>query len=105
MPNTARTANAKAAASSYAPKPNGSAVTYGLIAVSLLGAGLVFFAAFYGIDLVIYPAAIFLSAIAAFATGVVVRHVRQRRHSVAFANEYALRTPPPAQPEVHRGKR
>ena len=78
-----------AAASEYAPKPNGSAWTYGVIGAILLSVVLVFVAAFYGIDLARYPLFLAGGLAAAFACGVVLRRKHNRRHNEAFAAEYA----------------
>ena len=78
-----------AAASEYAPKPNGSAWTFGVIGAMLLGVVLVFIAAFYTIDLTRYPLLIAGGLTVAFACGVVVRRTLNRRHNEAFAAEHA----------------
>ncbi len=62
MPDQIRRANAKAAASKYAPKPDGSAITYGLIAVSVLAVALIFYGVFYSVDMLSQPVALFLAA-------------------------------------------
>lgn len=95
MPNTIRTANAKAAASAYAPAPNGSSLTYGFIAVSLLVLSLAIFSAFYSVDLLVYPLLIGLGIIVAFAGGIGLRRFRRRRHKAAVAAEYASRAQAP----------
>ena len=96
MPNTIRTADAKAAASAYAPSPGGSSLTYGFIAVSLLVLGLTIFSAFYSVDLLVYPAVLSAAVLVAFVGGMVLRRFRRRRHKQAFAAEYASRTAPVA---------
>lgn len=93
MPDQIRRANAKAAASKYAPKPDGSAITYGLIAVSVLAVALIFYGVFYSVDMLSQPVALFLAVIASFITGVGVRLWMKRRHRAAYEAEYALRQP------------
>lgn len=91
MPEKARQANARAAAAQYAPKPDGSTLTYGLIAVSVLGVALAIFGQFYDVDMLSEPVALVLAGIAAFALGAGIRLRLQQRHTAAYHAEYALR--------------
>lgn len=91
MPERVRQANAKAAASKYAPEPDGSTVTYGLIAVSVLAVALAAYGQFYDVDMLAEPVALVLAGIAAFALGAGIRLRLQQRHTAAYRAEYALR--------------
>ena len=51
MKNKHRAASAKAAASTYAPMPSGSLLTFGFIGASVALVGLFLFANFYSLDL------------------------------------------------------
>ena len=83
------------AASSYAPKPNGSIVVYGLIASVLFGVAIVLLGGFYGFDVTSYPVLGALGLAAAFALGVWFRIGRKRRHKEALAIEHARLGPGP----------
>lgn len=93
MRNKARTANAMAAAQSYAPRPSGSAVTYGLIAASLVLVAAFIAGAFFGVDILRNWSMLATMAAGAFAAGVVLRLWRQREHVDAVDSEYVKRTP------------
>lgn len=93
MNNPTRTANAKAAVRSYAPKPNGTALTYGLIAAALTTAAAIIAGAYFRTDVVGSPVGLAVIATLAFASGVVFRFWRQRRYVAAFRAEYVKRTP------------
>jgi len=87
-----RQANARAAATKYAPRPDGSTLTYGLIAVSLLALGLALYGGFYAVDMFNQPIPLVLAGgLGAFGFGAALRFRRQRRHTVAYEAEYALR--------------
>lgn len=85
----ARRKLAFATASAYAPKPNGSYLTYGLIGVTMLALSLIFFAMFYGIDLTAYPVLIALALSFAFLLSLLFRRRRKRLHQDAVAVEHA----------------
>lgn len=91
MPEKVRQANARAAASKYAPKPDGSTLTYGLIAVSVLAVALAVYGQFYDVDMLSEPVALVLAGIASFALGAGIRLRLQQRHTAAYHAEYALR--------------
>lgn len=91
MPEKVRQANARAAAAKYAPGPNGSTLTYGLIAVSILAVALAIYGGFCEVDMLSQPLALALAGIASFCVGVAFRLRRQRRHAKAYEAEYAVR--------------
>jgi hypothetical protein len=91
VPDKLRKANARAAATRYAPKPDGSTLTYGLIAVSLLALGLALFAGFYRVDMLAQPIPLVLAGLGAFLVGAAFRLRLKRRHTAAYEAEYALR--------------
>lgn len=91
MPEQLREANARAAATRYAPRPDGSTLTYGLIAVSLLALALALYGAFYQVDMLAQPVPLVLAGLGAFCVGAAFRLRLQRRHAAAYAAEYALR--------------
>ncbi len=93
MTNPTRIANARAAARSYAPKPNGTALTYGLIAAALTTAAAIIAGAYFRTDVVGRPVGLAVVATLAFASGAVFRFWRQRRSVGAFQAEYVKRTP------------
>lgn len=93
MTNPTRIANARAAARSYAPKPNGTALTYGLIAAALTTAAAIIAGAYFRTDVVGRPVSLAVVATLAFASGAVFRFWRQRRYVGAFRAEYVKRTP------------
>lgn len=95
MPNRIRSANARAAAQSYAPTPNGSTITYGLIAAALLLVGAFIAGAFFGADILSNPLLLAGMTIIAFFAGVVLRLWRQWEHARAFEVEYSNRSPEP----------
>ena len=80
---------ALAAASRYAPKPNGSALTYGIVGAIVFGAAAAFVGWFYGIDLSRHLALSTGGLVIAFISGVVFRKSRNRRRHEAFATEHA----------------
>ncbi|WP_055045809.1 hypothetical protein [Devosia sp. A16] len=93
MTTPTRIANARAAARSYAPKPNGTALTYGLIAAALTTAAAIIADAYFRTDVVGRPVGLAVIATLAFASGAVFRFWRQRRYVGAFRAEYVKRTP------------
>jgi hypothetical protein len=87
----ARQANATAAAQSYAPKPNGSAFTYGMMAASLLLVVAFLAGAFFRVDVTSNGWALAGLAVVAFAAGGALRIWRRSEHSRAVAREFAIR--------------
>lgn len=107
VPRAARVANARAAAQSYAPTPNGSIITYGLIAAALVLVAAIIGSAFYGVDALTSMWPIGLLALAAFSAGATLQVWRRNTHDRAFRAEYDARSPIPAplgneQPPDHR---
>lgn len=98
MPKAARVANARAAAQSYAPTPNGSAITYGFIAAALVFVAAVIAGAFYRVDVLSGPWPIGLLTLAAFVAGAALRMWRRHAHDRAFSAEYEARGPKAAPP-------
>lgn len=95
MPEKARRADARTAAAKYAPRPDGSMLTYGAIAVSVLAMALVAVSGFYQIDMLSQPLLLGLAGIVAFIGGCAVRIWMKRRHTAAFEAEYARREEAP----------
>jgi len=93
MPHKLRRANATAAAQAYAPKPNGSAVTYGLVAAALLLVATFFAGAFFRTDMTSTPLALLGLTVFAFVAGAVLRIWRQMEHIRAAGREYEKREP------------
>lgn len=89
----ARHTNATAAAQSYAPKPNGSVLTYGLIAASLLVVAALLAGGYFGVDVTSNGWVLAVLAALAFSGGAILRFWRQHEHSRALARELAMRTP------------
>jgi hypothetical protein len=96
----ARHTNATAAAQSYAPKPNGSALTYGLIAALLLVVAALLAGGYFGVDVTSNGWVLAALAALAFSGGAILRFWRQHEHSRAVARELAMRAPdsPPTGP-------
>lgn len=93
MPDKLRQANARAAATRYAPRPDGSTLTYGLIAVSLLALALALYGGFYHVDMLVAPVPLVLAGLGAFCFGAAFRLQLKRRHTAAYDAEYAVRQP------------
>lgn len=75
------------AASTYAPAPVGSALTYGLISVCLFAVALWGLGKFYSIDLLPYAAPLAVSALLPFVFGLWLRRRRKRHHIRAHSVE------------------
>lgn len=97
MPDKLRQANARAAATRYAPKPDGSTLTYGLIGVSLLALALALYGGFYHVDMLVAPIPLVLAGLGAFCFGAAFRFRLKRRHTAAYDAEYAVRQPAPTE--------
>lgn len=91
MTDKLRRANAKAAASRYAPPPDGSYVTYGFIAAASVAVGVMLVGGFFGVDMLSHPTGLFWAALAAFGAGVVGRTWQKRRFALAFQRELSQR--------------
>lgn len=83
-----REANARVAANSYAPKPVGSSLLYGLIAVTLVGLAMIIFSIFYGANITAFPVIIGIILACAFTAGVMLRRRRRHLHGLAYTHEY-----------------
>jgi hypothetical protein len=81
------------AASAYAPAPEGSAITYGLIGMALFAMTAWGVAEFYSLHLWPYAGALGVSALGSFVIGVWVRTRRRSRHDDAYRAEFAQRKP------------
>ncbi len=97
MVDVHRKAKARVAAEEYAPKPEGSSLTYGLIGVALFGLALIGFEMFYNANIFAYPLLIVLLLLMVFLGSVVLRKRRKRLHTAAYKEEYSRQdnTPPP----------
>lgn len=93
MPNVSRTRKAEEAAASYAPSPNGSALTYGLIAASLVFIGALVVGAFYAVDIIANPWPLVGTTGVVFLLGAAVRIWKRRVNRKAVATEYASSEP------------
>jgi hypothetical protein len=91
LPEHHRRANAIAAASTYAPRPEGSSFTYGLIAMVLAILALVIFGMFYGLEVLANPVMVGLGMAAFFVFGVLLRKRRKRLYTQAFERELRIR--------------
>jgi Flp pilus assembly protein TadB len=74
-----RRAQATAAANKYTPHPEGNALTYGVVAVTLV----------YSLRVLAYPMVLGVALVPVFALGVLVRHRRRRQHINAVDQEVA----------------
>jgi hypothetical protein len=88
MPVSPRLARAVAAATKYAPKPQGSSLLYGLIAVAVLAIAMTAAGRFYAIDFLSFPVSVAIGGAAAFVFGVLLRGRRARAHRAAVDDEY-----------------
>ncbi len=84
-----RRAKATAAANKYARRPEGSAFTYGLVAVSLTLLMIVIFGMFYSLKVLSYPVALGSSLVPVFVMGILLQRCRRRLHNDAFDREFA----------------
>jgi hypothetical protein len=80
-------------AEAYAPRPQSSLLTYGIVGVLLAGLALIAFARFYDVILLAYSAWIAAGLPLAFAASIVLRMVRSRRHATAYREEYERARP------------
>lgn len=88
MADKQRETQARAAANNYAPKPVGSSLLYGLIAVTLVGLAMIIFSIFYGANIAAFPVVIGIILAAAFIAGVILRRRRRHIHGLAYTREY-----------------
>lgn len=85
-----RRAEATAAASVYAPRPEGSSFTYGLIAVVLAILALVIFGMFYRVEVLASPVLLGLGLCIFFGFGIFLRKRRKRLHNQAYERELRI---------------
>lgn len=88
LPDEHRKAKARSAAHKYAPKPEGSSLTYGVVGVVLALLAIVVFGIFYGVDVLSNPIIIGVILVVVFAFSVLLRKRRRRVHGEAYRQEY-----------------
>lgn len=81
-----------AAANKYAPRPEGSAFTYGLVAIMLAFLMLVIFGMFYDVEVLAHPVAIIASLVPIFLLGILLWRRRRRLHRDALDHELSDRS-------------
>lgn len=91
MTEELRRKNARAAASRYAPPPDGTYLTYGFVAAAIAGVAVLFVGVFFGVDMLNQPLTLLGCAAAAFAAGMAGRNVQRRRFALAYGRELAKR--------------
>ena len=91
MTEELRRTNARAAASRYAPPPDGSHLTYGSVAAAAAGVAVFFVGLFFGVDMLTQPLTLLGYAVAAFAAGMAGHHWQSRRFARAYVRELAER--------------
>lgn len=87
MAISGRLKKAVSAAAAYAPKPQASALLYGVIAVAILGIVLTVIGRFYSVNFMSFPISIAIGGTAAFVFGVFLRRKRARAHLAAVDDE------------------
>lgn len=87
MPEHHKRTLAIAAANKYAPRPQGSAFTYGLVAIILAFLMLVIFGMFYDVEVLAHPVAIGAGFVPVFLLGVLLWRRRRRLHHNALNHE------------------
>lgn len=87
MSTSERLAKAVTAAGVYAPKPQASALLYGVIAVAILGIGLTVIGRFYSVNFLSFPISLAIGGAAAFAFGGLLRRKRAKKHRTAVNDE------------------
>jgi len=75
------------AASDYAPAPEASALTYGLISIALFSVGIWGAGRFYDVSLSPYSSLLLAGSAIAFCVGIWLRKKRKRRHVDAYESE------------------
>lgn len=88
MKNKFLSDRAKAVAEVYAPRPQSSAVIYGVVATSLASVALVLFCRFYDLDAVAYPLWIGGAGVLIFLASMILQLHLVRRHRTAHRVEY-----------------
>lgn len=88
MKNCMQRRKAQTLAEVYAPRPQSSAVMYGIVATSLSAVGLVMFSKFYSMQPFAHPLWIAVAAVLIFLSSIVVQMGLVRRYTTAQQNEY-----------------
>lgn len=88
MKNQRQKERARTLAEIYAPRPQSSAMMYGIVATSLASVALVIFSRFYGLDAFAHLRWIIVAAVMIFFTSMVMQLHMARRHATAHQSEY-----------------
>ena len=88
LPEHHRRTKAIVAANKYAPRPEASGFTYGMIAVVLAVLIIVIFGMFYSLEVLAHPVALGASLMPVFLLGVLLRRRRRRLHGEAVDHEF-----------------
>lgn len=88
MKNKLQNERARMLAGVYAPRPESSALMYGLIATSVAGLALFAFSRFYGLDALAHPLWIAVAAVLIFIVSMTLQFHLVRRHNAAHRAEY-----------------
>lgn len=83
-----RKAKAKSAAQKYAPRPEGSPLTYGFVGVAVAFLAIVAFGLFYDAKVLSSPVLIGGILVLVFLFSVILRKQRRRRHAEAYEQEF-----------------
>lgn len=87
LPGEHRKSKARKAAHAYAPKPEGSSLTYGVVAAVTTLLAIICFGMFYRADVLSSPVTIGAVLAVVFVMGMVLRRRRKRLHSEAYEQE------------------
>lgn len=88
LPEHERRAAAIAAANKYARRPEGSGLTYGFVAATMMLMTIIIFGMFYGLSPLEHPVVVGMMMALAFVGGVFLRKRRRRIHNKAFNHEF-----------------
>jgi len=78
---------ARFAAAGYAPAPEASALTYGMIGMALFSVGMWGAGRFYDVPLIPHLSLIVVGSLIAFPVGIWLQKKRKRRHADAYQVE------------------
>ena len=78
---------ARFAAAGYAPAPEASALTYGMIGMALFSVGMWGAGRFYDVPLIPHLSLIVVGSLIAFPVGIWLQKKRKRRHADAYQAE------------------
>ncbi|RYE31598.1 MAG: hypothetical protein EOP23_15460 [Hyphomicrobiales bacterium] len=81
---------ARLAAAGYAPAPEASALTYGVIGMVLFGVGMWGAGQFYDLPLIPHLSLVVAGSLIMFPVGIWLRKKRKRRHVDAYQAELAV---------------